>query len=351
MQTNQIFKRVTQQIIDAIEAGAGAASYRMPWHNWGQSASCPTNITTGRAYRGINILLLWAAAEAQGYSSGRWATYRQWTAAGAQVRKGAKATPIIFWKTSTGATSCADDDEDTGTRPSRLIARIYSVFNGDQVEGAEPLPQCILTETETVTAAAQFIGRTGVQIRHGGDRAYYAPSIDQIWLPQQAQFRDLESYHAILAHELVHWTGAKHRLDRPLDGRFGDAAYAFEELIAELGAAFLAVHLGHSPEPRPDHAVYIASWLTVLKSDPKAILTAASKAQQAADYLLDLTTKAAQPWPHLPSEVRTAAKASAGHDQSAPSEQPSLLRRAHPDVSTNQFIGSGPAAPVQKQNR
>ena len=314
VQTNQIYKRVTQQIIDAIEAGAGAASYRMPWHNWGQSASCPTNVTTGRAYRGINILLLWAAAEAQGYSSGRWATYRQWTAAGAQVRKGAKATPIIFCKTSTGAPSCADDDGDADPGPGRLIARTCFVFNADQVEGAEPLPRCLLDETETVTAAAQFIGRTGVQIRHGGDRAYYAPSIDQIWLPQHAQFRDLESYYAVLAHELVHWSGAKHRLNRPLDGRFGDAAYAFEELIAELGSAFLAAHLGLSLDPRPDHAIYIASWLKVLKSDPKAILTAASKAQQAADYLLDLTTKAAQTWPHQLTEARTAAKAAAGHD-------------------------------------
>ena len=293
MQTNQIYKRVTQQIIDAIEAGAGAASYRMPWHNWGQSASCPTNITTGRAYRGINVVLLWAAAETQGYSSGRWATYRQWTAAGAQVRKGAKATPIIFWKTLTGAPSCALDDGDTGTGPGRLLARTYFVFNGDQVEGAEPQQQCVLTETETLTAAAQFFGRTGVQIRHGGDRAYYAPSIDQIWLPQHAQFRDSESYYAVLAHEMVHWTGAKHRLDRPLDGRFGDAAYAFEELIAELGSAFLAAHLGLSLEPRPDHAVYIASWLKVLKSDPKAILTAASKAQQAADFLFALTSQPA----------------------------------------------------------
>ena len=312
VQTNQIYERVTQQIIDAIEAGA--SSYRMPWHNWGQSASCPTNIATGRAYRGVNVLLLWAAAEAQGYSSGRWATYRQWTAAGAQVRKGAKATPIIFWKSSTGAPSCADDDEDTDARPGRIVARSYFVFNGDQVEGAEPQPQSLLTETETLTAAAQFIGRTGVQIRHGGDRAYYAPSIDQIWLPQHAQFRDLESYYAVLAHELVHWTGAKHRLDRRLDGRFGDSAYGFEELIAELGAAFLAAHLGLSLEPRPDHAVYIASWLKVLNSDPKAILTAASKAQQAADYLLDLTTKAPQTWPHQPSEGRTAPMAAAGHD-------------------------------------
>lgn len=314
MQTNQIYERVTQQIIDAIEAGAGAGSYRMPWHNWGQSASCPTNITTGRAYRGINILLLWAAAEAQGHLSGRWATYRQWTAAGAQVRKGAKATPIIFWKTAIGAPSCADDDGDTGARPGRLIARTYFVFNGDQVEGAEPQLQHLMTETEIVTAAAQFIGRTGAQIRHGGDRAYYAPSIDQIWLPQQAQFRDLESYYAVLAHELVHWTGAKHRLDRPLDSRFGDAAYAFEELIAELGAAFLAAHLGLSLETRPDHAVYIASWLKVLKSDPKAILTAASKAQQAADYLTELTAQAEEPWPHKPCDRRTAVNPTAEQD-------------------------------------
>ena len=291
MRAADIYARVTQQIIAAIEVGTANGTYRMPWYNWGEQSTRPINATTGRAYRGINILLLWAAAEAQGYSSGRWATYRQWTAAGAQVCKGAKATPIIFWKSSTSAASSAGDygDSDSGPGLGRIVARTYFVFNGDQVDGAEPQPQCALTETETLAAAAQFICRTGAQIRHGGDRAYYAPSIDQIWLPQHAQFRDSESYYAVLAHELVHWTGAKHRLDRPLEGRFGDAAYAFEELIAELGSAFLSAHLGLSLEPRSDHAIYIASWLTVLKSDPKAILTAASKAQQAADYLNQLS--------------------------------------------------------------
>ena len=303
------YARITNQIITAIEAGTAAGSYRMPWHNWGEQSGQPINAATGRAYRGINILLLWAAAEAQGYSSGRWATYRQWTATGAQVRQGEQATPIIFWKCSTGAHSSTDDDSDTspytdtGHSPGRIVARTYSVFNADQVDGAEPQPQCIFDETKTISAAAQFICRTGAQIRHGGDRASYAPSIDQIWLPQIAQFRDLNSFYAVLTHELVHWTGAEHRLDRPLDGRFGDEAYAFEELIAELGAAFLCAHLGLSLEPRPDHAAYIASWLKVLKSDPKAILTAAAKAQHAADYLSQFSTDpAAQPevYPAMP---------------------------------------------------
>ena len=138
-----------------------------------------------------------------------------------------------------------------------------------------------------------------MQIRHGGDRAYYAPSIDQIWLPQHAQFRDSESYYAVLVHELVHWTGAKHRLNRQFGERFGDAAYAFEELVAELGAAFIAAQVGLSLALRPDHAAYIASWLNVLEQDPRAIQTAAAQAQQAIDFICHFSAnEAAQPEPY-----------------------------------------------------
>lgn len=285
MRIADIYTRVTQQIITAIETGAATGTYRMPWHNWGEQSIRPINATTGQAYRGINTLLLWAAAEAGAYSSGRWATYRQWTEAGAQVRKGEKSTFIIFWKNSTDTGHAADNDADATTAPGRFVARAFHVFNEDQVDGAPERPQQIETSEQAVTAAAEFICRTGIQIRHGGDQACYVPSIDQVWLPQPAQFRDTEGYYATLAHEAIHWTGAKHRLDRAFDDRFGDESYAVEELVAELGAAFLAADLHLRPEPRPDHARYIASWLKVLKNDPKAILSAAARAQQAVDYL------------------------------------------------------------------
>lgn len=293
MRPSDIYARVTNQIIAAIESGA--TSYQMPWHRWGDQVARPINAATGHGYRGINTLLLWASSELEGYSSGRWATYRQWTAAGAQVRKGEKATPILFWKTLNGSQhSAANDDVDSPTDRGRFVARTYFVFNEDQVDGAPPRPAAIQANSPTVAVASSFIGATGVQIRHGGDRAYYAPSIDQVWLPQPAQFRDEASYYAVLGHECVHWTGAKHRLDRQFGTRFGDDAYAFEELVAELGSAFLSAHLGLSVEPRPDHATYIASWLKVLKADPKAIQTAAARAQQAVDYLNQLSAESAE---------------------------------------------------------
>ena len=285
MRTSDLFEQVTRQIVTAIEDGAG--DFIMPWHRWGENLATPLNEASARAYRGINTLLLWAAAEGAGFSSGRWATYRQWAAAGAQVRKGEKATPILFWKTAANDDSSGEEGDDERKRGPRFIARVYSVFNIDQVEGAkEGRLGPVLTKAERISAAENFIAATGAQVRHGGDRASYVASIDQISLPRFEQFRDAASYYSVLAHECVHWTGAKHRLDRDLTGRFGDDAYAMEELVAELGSAFVAAHLKISIEPRRDHAAYIASWLRVLRGDARAILTASAKAQQAADFLI-----------------------------------------------------------------
>lgn len=285
MQTDALFEHITRHIIDAIEAGAG--DFAMPWHRWGEGTAQPVNGITGRPYRGINTLILWAAAEKRGYSSGRWATYRQWSEAGAQVGKGEKSTAILFWKTT--ASDELGDGEEGGSARSRFVARLYHVFNSSQIEGGEAdKGRPVLSTTERVAAAETFVSATGANIRHGGDRACYVPSIDQIWLPQFEQFRDSLSYYAVLSHEAVHWSGAKHRLDRDLKGRFGAESYAMEELIAELGAAFIAGHLGLSIEPRLDHAAYVAGWLRVLRDDPKAIMTASSKAQKAADYLIGL---------------------------------------------------------------
>ena len=292
MRSNDLFQRITRQIADAI--AAGAPSFEMPWHKWGEGTQ-PINTISGRPYRGVNTILLWAAAEQAGYSSGRWATFRQWSEAGAQVRKGEKSTFILFWKTAANDDSGSDesDDHSTDARP-RFIARAYAVFNEHQVDGAEPAAlRPTLSHDERIAAAEDFIAATGAQIRHGGDRAYYAPGSDQVWLPQFEQFKTTDAYYSVALHELTHWSGAKSRLNRDLKNRFGSEAYAAEELVAELGSAFLAAHLGITLEPRPDHAAYIASWLKILDNDSRAILTASSKAQEAADYLIGLSAAAA----------------------------------------------------------
>ena len=283
--TGKLFERITRQIIDAIEAGAG--EFKMPWHRWGEEIGQPVNAASGRAYRGFNTILLWSAAEKHGYSSGRWATYRQWSHSGAQVRKGEKSTPILFWRSA--AYDREGDDDRADLNRSRVVAKLYQLFNIEQVDGTElRVIRVALSSAQQIAAAEEFICDTGANIRHGGDRACYVPAIDQIWLPRFEQFRDARSYYSVLSHETVHWSGAKHRLDRNLEARFGTEAYAMEELVAELGAAFISSHLGLTVEPRRDHAVYISSWLDVLKRDTRAILTASARAQEAVDFLVGL---------------------------------------------------------------
>ena len=285
MSANDLFARITRQIADAV--AAGAETHKMPWHRWGEGLAQPVNAVSGRQYRGINVLLLWATAEREGFCSGRWATFRQWTAAGAQVRKGQRGTAIFFWK---GPAEGDDDEADGGARSRpRYIAKVYWVFNEAQVDGAEPVsPTPILSPAERIAVAEAFVASTGAEICHGGDQACFVPSTDQILLPKFEQFRDAEAYYSVVCHELIHWTGAKNRLARELTGRFGRESYAAEELIAELGSAFLSAHLGLAVEPRPDHAAYVASWLRVLQGDSRAILTASARAQEAVDYLLGL---------------------------------------------------------------
>lgn len=277
-----IYDTITNQIVAAIEEGA--VSYRMPWHRSHYDIASPSNVEGGHAYRGINILSLWITAEAKGYNSGQWATYRQWQAIGAQVQKGEKAAPVVFWKPLKGEHGAAEADSDPEQRRA-FVARGYSVFNADQVDGYTPevLPQ--LPESERIEAAERFFAAIPAKIAYGGNSAYYSPTDDCVQLPPFGQFTSGMAYCATLAHELTHWSGAKPRLDRDLSGRFGTEGYAMEELIAELGAAFTVGRLGLPSFPRDDHAPYIANWLKVLKGDSRAIFTAASQAQRAADYL------------------------------------------------------------------
>lgn len=277
-----IYETITSQIVAAIEAGAD--TYRMPWHRSRHDIASPSSVETGKPYRGINVLSLWATAEAKRYGSGQWATYRQWQARGAQVRKGEKAAPVVFWKRLGDADGKAEPAHEAEPRRG-FVARGYSVFNADQVDGYTPEPLPVLPESERIARAEDFFAAIPAEIVHGGNSACYLPQADRVQLPPFGQFTSGKAYCATLAHELTHWTGAKPRLNRDLSGRFGDASYAMEELIAELGAAFTCGTLGLPGEPRDDHAPYIASWLKVLKGDSRAIFTAAARAQQAADYL------------------------------------------------------------------
>jgi antirestriction protein ArdC len=279
-----VYARVTAQIINAIEQGV--SNWRMPWHTSGRFAFSPINVTSKKPYRGINTVCLWAAAEAKGYERGEWGTYQQWQDRGAQVRKGEKATTVVFWKFANGSAE-TDDDETPKSGSSRLLfTRGYSVFNAAQVDGYTANVELDRPVIERIEQADAFFRSVGATVRHGGNQAYYSPVSDHIQMPPFQAFRDGVSYYATLAHEHTHWTAKAGRCDRELGKRFGDNAYAAEELIAELGAAFTCAQLGLSTEPREDHAQYIQSWLRVLKADKRAIFTAASKAQQAADWMI-----------------------------------------------------------------
>ena len=277
-----VYRKVTDAIINSIEQGVG--TWRMPWHTSGRYAFSPINATSKKAYRGINTVCLWAAAQAKGYERGEWATYQQWQDKGAQVRKGEKSTLVVFWKF---ANDSSESQEGETSHSSRLLfTRGYSVFNASQVDGYTLTADSEMPMPERIAHAETFFQTIRAEVRHGGNQAYYAPATDHIQMPPFPAFRDNLSYYSTLAHETTHWTASTSRCDRQLGKRFGDSAYAAEELIAELGAAFTCAHLGLSTQPREDHAQYINSWLKVLKADSRAIFTAASKAQQATDWMI-----------------------------------------------------------------
>ena len=273
-----IYETITNQIVAAIEEGAGL--YQMPWHRQRHDITSPINLVSGNSYRGLNVMTLWMTAEAKAYSSGTWATYQQWQERGAQVRKGEKAAPVFFWKK-------LERGEEDGDQESngRFVARGYAVFNAAQVDGykASAMPQ--LSDTQRIESAERFFTAVPATIEHSGNACCFRPVGDTVAMVPFADFKNPLGYYTTLGHELTHWSGGKERLDRDLSGRFGTEAYAMEELVAELGAAFIAGRLGLPSEPRRDHAPYIASWLKALKNDSRAIFTAATKAQQAVDYL------------------------------------------------------------------
>ena len=278
-----IYSEITNQIIEAIEAGA--ETYQMPWHANGVDSILPVNAATQRPYRGVNVMMLWAVAAKKEYCTNLWATYQQWREVGAQVRKGENSTPVVFWKFFDEQGEGEEKTSDKRIDHKGVMARAYHVFNAAQVNGytVPAIPQ--LPETERIEHADTFFSGLDADIREGGSRAFYAPGEDYIQMPPFAVFKKADFRYSVLAHEVTHWSGAATRLNRNLAPRFQKEAYAAEELIAELGSAFVSAELGLEIEPRRDHAPYIQSWLAVLRNDRRAIFTAATQAQQAVDWL------------------------------------------------------------------
>ena len=280
MQMAALYENITRSIIDDLEKGVPA--WVQPWRTKRRTALglLPANLATGRTYSGINIPILWHAAKSAGYPDPAWMTYRQALALNANVRKGEKGTHIVFTRKLT-----VKKEEDEERQISML--RSYTVFNVAQIDG---LPPTIVTPEDAPPVlddnAQHFIEATRADIRHGGSRACFVPSLDIIQLPQHADFSTIESYFGTALHELGHWSGHETRLNRDLKNRFGSQAYAAEELIAELTSAFLCADLRVNGDLR--HASYIDNWLALLKEDNRAIFTAATKASQASDFLRKL---------------------------------------------------------------
>jgi len=279
-----VYERITASIVAELEKGV--RPWLKPWTS-GAPVSRPLR-ANGVAYRGINTLVLWSAAMEKGYRAPIWMTFKQALELEAHVRKGEQGTGVVYASTF----SRTETDEATGEATERDIPFLkgYTVFNVEQIEGLPahyyPAPPGPVNPEARIASAEAFFAATGATIRHGGDRAFYAPSLDLIQMPDFVTFRDAESYYATLAHETVHWTSHERRLARDFGrARWGDEGYAMEELVAELGSAFLGADLGIAPEVRTDHASYIGSWIEVLKNDRRAIFTAAAHAQRAADFL------------------------------------------------------------------
>lgn len=285
---DDLYRSVTERIVAALESGTP------PWvRPWSQvTDAVPVNAQTRRAYRGINFALLSLEASANDYTVNRWLTYRQASELSAQVRPGERGSPIMFWQLRklgiTGETY-PQLDQDSPELPEKVypLLRAYTVFNVAQIDG---LPrQCYEPQRPTwepEAKAEELLLMSEARFRQGGTRAFYQPATDEIHMPPRSAFPTAGGYYATALHEAVHWTGHPSRCNRNLTGRFGDDAYAMEELIAEMGSAYLCAHCRVDGELR--HASYLQSWIRVLRNDRRAIFTASSAAQRAADYLLGL---------------------------------------------------------------
>jgi antirestriction protein ArdC len=292
-----VYARITDRIVADLERGV------RPWVRPWSAANAAGRITrplrhNGMPYQGINVVLLWSEAVARGFMSSTWMTFKQSLELGGHIRKGESGTMVVY---ANKVTKTETDDNGDDVERTVPFLRAYTVFCVDQIDGLpdqyyKPATAPATPPAERIAHADAFFANTGATIRHGGDKAYFAPSLDLIQMPPFESFRDAESYTATLAHECVHWTAPVHRVNRDLS-RYGKdrSERAREELVAELGACFLSADLGIVPElePRADHASYLASWLKVLANDKRFIFSAAAHAQRAVTYLHGLQPKVA----------------------------------------------------------
>lgn len=293
-----IYQEVTDTIIAEMENGT--APWVRPWdRNSGAALACmPHNASNGRAYAGVNVLLLWVAAAAKGYQSNGWMTFNKMRELGGNLKElpdggRQRGTMVTFFKPWKITDRDASGNEETRTLP---LLKHFTVFNLDQIEN---LPESAIYDApealelpDGVTSLG-FAQSVGANVEHGGDVACYIPAADKIRMPTPQQFHSEDHYHGTLLHELTHWTGNKSRMARDLSGRFGSHAYAAEELIAEMGSAFLCAHLGVRLEGL-QHPQYLNNWLEILRGDKKAIFAASSQARQSTEWLLDRATDPAQ---------------------------------------------------------
>ena len=275
-----IYKDVTDRLLAAMET---AGEWNPPWH--GYKGSLPKNGYTKSKYRGINVLMLWLTSMGEGFTSDTWASYKQWQLAGRQVKKGAKGTPVVYYGQMFRADQAKPERDD-----KRIpFLKTSAVFNEAQLDGyIPPAPPVLLDESLRDDRIDAHVHRVGVAIRfNAGFNPCYVPALDEIRMPPFGQFKTAPHFYGTQFHELVHWTGAKNRLNRDLGKRFGKESYAAEELVAEIGAAFLCAEFGLPSRVREDHAPYVASWIKLLKDDKRAIFTAAAKAGDAAGFVVN----------------------------------------------------------------
>ena len=283
---NDIYTRITGKIIAELEAGT--VPWVRPWS--GEADPFPRNALSQRPYRGINTVLLGIEAHVQGFTTNQWLTFKQANTLGARVRKGEHSAVIIYYESRMVDKEPAEPLADGDEPEKRFIPllKVFNVFNIDQIDGLpESFRKPVTRDPDwnPCAVAEQIMECSGAVIHHQGFKAFFSPTNDLIYLPAQKNFVDAASYYSTALHELCHWTGATTRLGRKLGRRFGESAYAMEELIAEMGSAFLSAHC--RLDGRLQHASYIASWLEVLQRDKRAVFVAAAQAQKAADYLLE----------------------------------------------------------------
>jgi antirestriction protein ArdC len=275
-----VYEQVTERIVAQLESGV--IPWRKEWKSTGRGSHLPVNFQTQKPYRGINVLLLMAA----GFDDSRFLTYKQAQGIGAQVRKGEKGTPIVFWSMFDGK------DADTDDARKIPFMRQYTVFHVSQCDGIPVELPFEESAFEPIPAAESLVNgyltRENIELRHGGNGAYYHRQLDYIQVPARASFDSPDAYYSTLFHESAHSTGAKHRLDRTKGAAFGDEAYSREELVAEFSAAYLCAETGISNAlVETNHAAYIQSWLRSFKNDKNMLIWAAQRAQRAADCIAD----------------------------------------------------------------